>query len=237
METRVKNIVESIRNWFKINGPGCKAVIGISGGKDSTIVAALCAAALGHNRVIGVSMPDEHQDSNLAREICKYLGITFMEVPIWTMASCFYNVAITDQAKMNLLPRLRMTVLYAVSQSNNGRVMNTSNLSEDWIGYSTRWGDSVGDLNVLSNYTASEIRQIGHYLRLPEDWVEKIPDDGLPGSTPDEEKFGFTYETLDRYIRSGECENIFTRKKIDDMHRKNLFKLKMPESIPYYELG
>lgn len=236
METRVNYIIESIRNWFNINGRGCKAVIGMSGGKDSTIVAALCAKAIGRENVIGVSMPDEHQDSKLAREICSFLGIKFIEVPIWPMITCFYNVAKTDQAKMNVPPRLRMTVLYAIAQSNNGRVMNTSNLSEDWIGYSTRWGDSIGDLMVLSNYTATEVKSIGHSLQIPEDWVEKIPDDGLPGSKPDEEKFGFTYNTLDKYIRTNECENIFIRKKIDNLHRKNVFKLKMPDSIPYYEL-
>lgn len=237
METRVKFIIESIRNWFNINGKFCNAIIGMSGGKDSTIVAALVAEAIGRDRVIGVSMPDEGQDSILAREICSYLGIQFMEVPIWPIAACFLNVAKSDQAKMNVPPRIRMTVLYAIAQTNNGRVMNTCNLSEDWIGYSTRWGDSVGDLMVLSNYTATEVKEIGYALKLPKDWVDKIPDDGLPGSKPDEEKFGFTYNTLDRYIRTNECEDIFTRKKIDDRHRKNLFKLKMPESIPYYEMG
>lgn len=237
METRINYIVESIRNWFNINGRECKAVIGISGGKDSTIVAALCAKAIGRENVIGVSMPDEGQDSKLAKEICAFLGIDFIEVPIWPMAACFYNVAKSDQAKMNVPPRIRMTVLYAIAQNVNGRVMNTSNLSEDWIGYSTRWGDSVGDLMVLSNYTATEVKEIGYHLDLPKEWVDKIPDDGLPGSKPDEEKFGFTYKTLDRYIKTGECEDIFIRKKIDDKHKKNLFKLKMPDSIPYYELS
>ena len=237
METRINYIVESIRNWFNINGRECKAIIGISGGKDSTIVAALCAKAIGRENVIGVSMPDEGQDSKLAREICAFLGIDFIEVPIWPMVACFYNVAKSDQAKMNIPPRIRMTTLYAIAQSVNGRVMNTSNLSEDWIGYSTRWGDSVGDLMVLSNYTATEVKEIGYNLDLPKEWVDKIPDDGLPGSKPDEEKFGFTYKTLDRYIKTGECEDIFIRKKIDDRHKKNLFKLKMPDAIPYYELS
>lgn len=237
MEARINYIVDSIRNWFNINGKGCKAVIGISGGKDSTVVAALCAKAIGRENVIGVSMPDEGQDSKLAKEICAFLGIDFMEVPIWPMVSCFYNVAKSDQAKMNVPPRIRMTVLYAIAQTYNGRVMNTSNLSEDWIGYSTRWGDSVGDLMVLSNYTATEVKEIGYNLDLPKEWVDKTPDDGLPGSMPDEEKFGFTYKVLDRYIKTGECEDIFIRKKIDDRHKKNLFKLKMPESIQYYELS
>lgn len=237
MEDRVNYIIKSIRNWFNINGKGCKAVVGMSGGKDSTIVAALCAEALGRENVIGVSMPDEHQDSKLANEICKYLGIEFIEFPIWPMVSCYGRIKLSDQAKLNIPPRVRMSVLYAVSQTYNGRVMNTSNLSEDWIGYSTRWGDSIGDLMVLSNYTATEVKEIGHALKIPSDWVEKIPDDGLPGSMPDEEKFGFTYKMLDRYIKTGECEDIFIRKKIDDRHRKNLFKLKMPESIPYYELN
>ena len=237
METRIKFIIESIRNWFNINGKCCKAVVGISGGKDSTTVAALCAEAIGRENVIGVSMPDEHQDSVLAREICTYLGIQFIEFPIWPMVTCFYKIQLSEQAKLNIPPRVRMCVLYAVSQTYNGRVMNTSNKSEDWIGYSTRWGDSIGDLMVLSNYTATEVKEIGHALKLPSDWVEKTPDDGLPGSKPDEEKFGFTYDVLDKYIKTGECEDVFIRKNIDDKHRKNLFKLQMPESIPYYELS
>lgn len=236
METRVNFIIESIKNWFNINGFGCNAVIGISGGKDSTIVAALCAAALGRDRVIGVSMPDEHQDSKLAKEICAFLGIKFMEVPVWQMVACMNSVVKTNQAKVNLPPRLRMAILYAVAQSNNGRVMNTSNLSEDWIGYSTRWGDAVGDLSVLANYTVKEILQIGMALKLPKDWVYKTPDDGLQGSVPDEEKFGFTYEELDEYIRTGNCESIETRKTIDRLHRASRFKMNMPESIPYYAL-
>lgn len=237
MEVRINYIIDSIRNWFNINGKGCKAIIGISGGKDSTIVASLCSKAIGRENVIGVSMPDDGQDSKLANEICRYLGIQFIEFPIWPMVSCYNKIHLSEQAKMNIPPRVRMSVLYSIAQTFNGRVMNTSNLSEDWIGYSTRWGDSVGDLMVLSNYTATEVKEIGYNLDLPKEWVDKIPDDGLPGSKPDEEKFGFTYDVLDRYIKTGECEDIFIRKKIDDMHRKNLFKIKMPESIPYYELS
>ena len=237
MEVRINYIIDSIRNWFNINGKGCKAIIGISGGKDSTIVASLCSKAIGRENVIGISMPDDGQDSKLANEICRYLGIQFIEFPIWPMVSCYNKIHLSEQAKMNIPPRVRMSVLYSIAQTFNGRVMNTSNLSEDWIGYSTRWGDSVGDLMVLSNYTATEVKEIGYNLNLPKEWVDKIPDDGLPGSKPDEEKFGFTYDVLDRYIKTGECEDIFIRKKIDDMHRKNLFKIKMPESIPYYELS
>ena len=237
MEVRINYIIDSIRNWFNINGKGCKAIIGISGGKDSTIVASLCSKAIGRENVIGVSMPDDGQDSKLANEICRYLGIQFIEFPIWPMVSCYNKIHLSEQAKMNIPPRVRMSVLYSIAQTFNGRVMNTSNLSEDWIGYSTRWGDSVGDLMVLSNYTATEVKEIGYNLDLPKEWVDKIPDDGLPGSKPDEEKFGFTYDVLDRYVKTGECEDIFIRKKIDDMHRKNLFKIKMPESIPYYELS
>lgn len=237
MEVRINYIIDSIRNWFNINGKGCKAIIGISGGKDSTIVASLCSKAIGRENVIGVSMPDDGQDSKLANEICRYLGIQFIEFPIWPMVSCYNKIHLSEQAKMNIPPRVRMSVLYSIAQTFNGRVMNTSNLSEDWIGYSTRWGDSVGDLMVLSNYTATEVKEIGYNLDLPKEWIDKIPDDGLPGSKPDEEKFGFTYDVLDRYIKTGECEDIFIRKKIDDMHRKNLFKIKMPESIPYYELS
>jgi NAD+ synthase len=119
-----------------------------------------------------------------------------------------------------------MTVLYAISQSNNGRVVNTCNLSEDWVGYSTRYGDSVGDFSPLSNLTVAEVKEIGHILGLPEDLVEKVPIDGLCGKT-DEENLGFTYAVLDKYIRTGVCEDPEIKELIDRKHKANLFKLQL----------
>ena len=239
---RVKNdCVQWIRDWFDKNGKGCNAVIGLSGGKDSTIVAALCVEALGKERVIGVAMPDTLQGLNDADEIAKYLGIQFINVPIGRITHEFHNfmslINFSEQATQNIPPRVRMSMLYAIAQSMNGRVACTCNLSEDFIGYSTLFGDSVGSFAPLSNLTVTEVLAVGRELGLPTEWVEKTPDDGLPNSSPDEVKIGFTYATLDKYIRTGECEDGQTLNKILDRHFKNTFKsliIRIPSYLPYF---
>ncbi|MCQ2181009.1 MAG: NAD(+) synthase [Bacteroidales bacterium] len=227
--------VRWIRDWFDANGKDSVAVLGMSGGKDSTVAAALCAEALGPDRVVGVAMPSRGQSLNEADQICRYLGIRYLCVPIGDIIDSFSvvseRVTLSAQAEQNIPPRVRMSVLYAVSQSLNGRVANTCNLSENWVGYATRWGDSVGDFSPLGELVVQEIRGIGHSLGIPSRWVDKTPDDGLPHSCSDEQKFGFTYEVLDRYIRTGECDDPAIREKIDSMHRRNLFKMEMPESF------
>ena len=224
--------VEWIRNFFEENGKGCNAVIGISGGKDSSIVAALCVEALGRERVIGVLMPcgDQH-DISASYELVNHLGIKHYLVNIkdavdGLMSNMPKDLEITSQTITNIPPRVRMTTLYAVSQSCNGRVANTCNLSEDWVGYSTRYGDSVGDFSPLSKLTVDEVKRIGHLLNLPASLVEKIPIDGLCGKT-DEENLGFTYAELDRYIRTGEIEDLEKKARIDRLHKINLFKLEL----------
>lgn len=224
-------LIEWIRNWFDENGKDCKAVIGISGGKDSTIVAKLCVEALGADRVIGVGMPEHGQSLNGAPEICEYLGIKFIEAKIGDTVDTLAKFAETIQAKQNIPPRVRMTTLYAISQSNNGRVLNTCNLSEDYLGYFTIGGDGLGDVAPLANLTVTEIRAIGDELGLPHEWVWKTPDDGLPHSNSDEAKFGFSYEVLDKYIRGIEEPNAEIKAKIDDMHRRNEFKLRPTASF------
>lgn len=228
--------VQWIRDWFEANGAGCNAVVGISGGKDSSVVAALCAEALGKDRVIGVLMPCGVQaDIDMARKLVNFLGIKNYEVNIKEALDGVLNtlpdIELSTQSRTNLPPRIRMTVVYAVSQSVNGRVANTCNLSEDWVGYSTRYGDSVGDFSPLSRFTVAEVKQIGRELGLPEDLVEKVPIDGLCGKT-DEDNLGFTYAVLDRYIREGICEDEAVKERIDRMHRNNLFKL---ELMPCFE--
>lgn len=237
----VKNkCVEWIRNFFKENGEGCNAVVGISGGKDSSIVAALCVEALGNDRVFGVLMPNGFQsDIECSYSLCKHLGIDFALVPIghtintlrYDILGAFdYNDCLSEQAEINLPARIRMTTLYAIAQSMNGRVANTCNLSEDWIGYSTRYGDSVGDFSPLSNLTVTEIKQIGRVLELPDNLIDKVPSDGLCGKT-DEDNLGFTYDVLDNYIRTGKIKDKEVKKKIDMMHEKNLFKLQLMPSF------
>ena len=236
----VKNrIVDWIKEWFEQNGKNCNAVIGISGGADSSIVAALCVEALGKDKVFGVLMPDGDQsDISDAIHLVEHLGIDYIIVNIHdAVMSIRQEIEPTlnswsNQTSINLPPRIRMSVLYAVSQTIGGRVANTCNLSEDWIGYSTRYGDSVGDFSPLSNITKTEVKEIGKILELPDELVYKVPSDGLCGKT-DEDNLGFTYDVLDKYIRTGEIENVGIKEKIESLHEKNLFKL---QSMPSFQL-
>jgi len=230
---RIKNdCVAWIRDFFDKNGKGCNAVLGISGGKDSSVAAALCVEALGADRVIGVLMPNgEQHDIDCAYRLVEHLGIRHYVVNIkdavkGVLDNLPKELEITDQSRNNLSPRIRMSVVYAISQSCNGRVVNTCNLSEDWVGYSTRYGDSVGDFSPLSHLTVAEVKQIGYELGLPGDLVDKTPIDGLCGKT-DEDNLGFTYAVLDRYIRTGEIDDPKTKELIDKKHKANLFKLEL----------
>lgn len=221
-----------IRDFFEKNGKECNAVIGISGGKDSSIAAALCVEALGRDRVIGVLMPQgEQHDIDMAYLLVETLGIRHFVINIKDAVDALIKnlpkePEITSQTLQNIPPRIRMTTLYAVSQSNNGRVVNTCNLSEDWVGYSTRYGDSVGDFSPLSNLTVTEVKEIGHLLGLPKELVDKTPIDGLCGKT-DEENLGFSYAELDVYIRTGKIDDEEKKALIDKKHKMNLFKLEL----------
>jgi NAD+ synthase len=211
--------------------------VGISGGKDSSIVAALCVEALGKDRVIGVLMPcGEQADIDMAKLLVETLGIKHYIVNIKDAVEGITNsipFELSDQSRTNLPSRIRMSTLYAVSQSHNGRVANTCNLSEDWVGYSTRYGDSAGDFSPCSMLTVDEMKQIGRLLGLPSVLVDKVPIDGLCGKT-DEDNLGFTYAELDRYIRTGEIEDEEKKAKIDRLHRINRFKLElMPMFDPH----
>ena len=228
-----------IQNWFKENGPDCKAVIGISGGKDSTVAAALLTKALGTDRVFGVLLPNGIQsDINVSEEVCDYLGIKNITI---NMEDAFdaLQTQITNslgtfstQSEVNLAPRLRMTTLYAVSQSINGRVCNTCNYSEDYVGYSTRYGDSVGDFSPLSNFTVEEVKAIGKHLGIPSKFIDKTPSDGLCGKT-DEDNLGFTYQMLDDYLRKGILPPADIKEHINYLHKKNIFKLRPMPAFRY----
>ena len=230
---KVKNeCVQWIKDFFDKNGKDCNAVIGISGGKDSSVAAALCVEALGKERVIGVLMPQGNQhDIDMAYKLVNHLGIKHYVINIKDAVDAILNsfpkdIEITPQTLQNIPPRIRMSTLYAVSQSSNGRVCNTCNLSEDWVGYSTRYGDSVGDFSPMSHLTVTEVKAIGSLLGLPDDLVNKVPIDGLCGKT-DEENLGFTYAELDVYIRTGKIEDQNKKELIDRKHRMNLFKLEL----------
>ena len=233
-----REVIDWIRDWFEENGKGCNAVIGISGGKDSSVVAALCVEALGKDRVVGVLMPNGVQsDISGSQQLVDHLGIRHFvcnlkdaaDGVIKSLEDC--GLPLNEQARINLPRRIRMSTLYAVSQTLNGRVANTCNLSEDYVGYSTRYGDSAGDFSPLAKLTVAEVVQIGLYLGLPENLVVKAPSDGLSGKS-DEDKLGFTYAVLDRYIRTGVCEDEPTKARIDYLNRINAFKLKV---LPSYE--
>ncbi len=231
-------VVAWIRDWFEQNGKGCNAVIGISGGKDSSIVAALCKEALGKERVLGALMPNgEQRDISDSKALVEHLGIPYYICNIHAAVEGVLQslrdsgVEISRQTVVNLPPRIRMSTLYALSQSNNGRVANTCNLSEDWVGYSTRYGDAAGDFAPLGKLTVQEVKAIGKELALPSFLVEKVPSDGLTDRT-DEDNLGFTYAALDRYIRTGVCEDEQVKARIDRLHLLNEFKLK---PIPAYE--
>ena len=242
--------IEWIRKWFYENGNGCNAIIGLSGGKDSTIVAKLCVEALGSDRVIGVSLPDISQDNLEASEIAKEFGIKLITIPIGEHLEEIMGQAPfepSQQSVLNLPARFRMMMLYYVAQSHNGRVVGTCNASENYIGYFTKWGDGVSDCEPIGKLTVHEVKQLGYALGIPKEWVDKTPDDGLPYSKPDEEKFGFSYDMLDEYICDCNSDNVPTdiKLKIQDMHNKSLFKTNVtsqidtffPEDVFEYEFG
>ena len=242
-----EDLIKWIQAWFKENGDGCNAVIGISGGKDSTVTAALLVEALGKERVVGVLMPNGVQaDIGDSKKVVEFLDIKNITVNIKDAVEAEKKNVIealktigkeelTDQTIINLPPRIRMATLYAVSQTVNGRVINTCNLSEDWVGYSTRYGDSAGDVSPLAKLTVDEVKQLGIELGLPRELVYKAPSDGLCGKT-DEDNLGFTYATLDNYLRTGVCEDENIKNIIDRKHRINKFKLELMPSYKYGEV-
>lgn len=236
------NIVDWIEKSMKSSG-GTKAIVGISGGKDSSVTAALCVKSLGKENVIGVLMPDGVQaDISDSKDICDFLGIKKIEVNIGNMTRSFLKSLneidktliseLSNKTRLNLPPRIRMTLLYAISQSiDSSRVINTSNISEDWIGYATIYGDTAGAFSPLGMLTSDEIVQIGDFLGLPNKFISKKPRDGLTGKT-DEDVFGFSYEVLNRYIREGICEDENIKKKIDRMHKYSRHKF---ATIPMFQ--
>lgn len=236
-----KELVAWIKGYFKNNGSeDTKAVIGISGGKDSSVVAALCVEALGKDRVFGVLMPQGEQfDIDVSYALCRHLDIAYRVINVGAAVKNVMDgieeagLALTTVTTYNTPARIRMTVLYAVSGSIGGRVANTSNLSEDWVGYATKFGDAAGDFSPLSKLTVTEIKAIGRELDLPAMFIDKVPIDGLCGQS-DEENLGFTYDTLDKYIRNGIIPEPEVKAKIDKLHAMNLHKI---NPMPAYDIN
>ena len=235
-------VIEWIREYFKGND-NLNAVIGISGGTDSSVSAALLCEALGKDRVVGVLMPcGEQHDIDVSKQLVDHLGIRHYVVNIKEPVTALHDLIgdvvgcepnDTDAYKTNTPARIRMTVLYGICALVGGRVANTCNLSEDYVGYSTKFGDAAGDFSILSSFTKTEVKEIGRELGLPSIFVDKVPEDGMSGKS-DEERLGFTYAVLDKYIRTGEIEDEATREKIERMHRANLHKL-LPMPAYKYE--
>ena len=231
-KTVKEEIVQWIRAYFAESGPDCIAVVGISGGKDSSVTAALCKQALGAQRVLGILMPcGVQKDIDAAYRLVNHLAIPYHTINIQSaldgVKACTASAfSLSGESLVSLPARLRMVTLYAAAQSVNGRVANTCNLSEDWVGYFTRWGDGAGDFCPIGGLTVTEVRQLGRELGLPRELIEKTPTDGLCGLT-DEDNLGFTYAVLDRYIRTGVCEDAAVKARIDKMHEACQYKLRM----------
>ena len=234
VEEEIEHIVDWIKHYFIRNGADGKAIIGISGGKDSTIAAALCVKALGADRVIGILMPQGLQaDIKDARRVCEFLGIRSYEINIGSTCTTLYNaigynydhnIEKNKAVSTNLPARIRMTTLYAMAAELGGRVCNTCNRSENYIGYSTKYGDHAGDFSPLGHYTVRELLTIGDALGLPHDLVHKTPSDGMCGSS-DEDNLGFTYEELDAYLLEDISPKYESLKLIEQAHARNMHKL------------
>ena len=234
-----EKVIEWIKQYFKDNGKDCNAIIGISGGCDSSVTAALLVKALGKDRVIGVLMPNGDQyDIDYSYQLVKFLDIKHYVININKPYLELTNEIDTklkidsksyDIYRTNTPSRLRMVTLYGISGLFNGRVANTCNLSEDYVGYSTKFGDSAGDFSPISNFTKTEVRELGEELGLPKNLIYKVPEDGMSFKS-DEEKLGFTYEVLDKYIRTGEIDDLKIKEKIDKMHLANLHKIQLMPS-------
>lgn len=227
------NLIEWIKDWFEKNGKNANAVIGISGGKDSTICAALLAEALGRDRVIGVMMPNGIQaDINDSKKVCELLGIKSYEINIDTAFNSLTDKIFTatnalnsgknlSQYVTNTPARIRMVTLYGVASIANGRVCNTCNASESVVGWETYGGDGFGDFSPLGRLTVREVLELGDYMNLPKELVHKTPSDGMCGAS-DEDKMGFTYEELDNLIRNDKIGEHYD--KIVSMNKASHFK-------------
>lgn len=249
-EKEIENICTWIKNYFIENGSNSKAVIGISGGKDSTVAAALLVRALGPERVIGVMMPqDVQRDIDDSRKVCEALGISSYEIDIGPACSALYRsmdegIDFDHQVKnvsaisTNTPARMRMATLYAVAALVHGRVVNTCNWSEDFVGYSTKYGDAAGDFGILCHYAVREVIAMGCILAMkmdfPVELVIKTPSDGMCGKT-DEDNLGFTYDTLDSLLLDGIVPEYETYKNIRERHKRNEHKtraIRLPAPSP-----
>lgn len=238
MKNEINLIIDWIRDYVKSSGAK-GVVIGNSGGKDSAVVIALCVKALGKENVLTVAMPCSSIPQDL--EDAKLVADTF-DVQMLTvdLSSVYENLCleienaiindILTEASINIRPRLRMIALYTIAQQNSYLVVGTGNKCEQYIGYTTKWGDNASDFNPIAEFTVSEVLEIGKILGVPSRVINKTPNDGL-GLGNDEEKIGVTYKEIEEYITTGKTKNPTSMEKIEKMHRQSAHKR---EKIPVY---
>lgn len=232
------DLVLWLRNYYNNNGNPLNAVVGCSGGKDSSVVLAALVEAIGTERIYPILMPNGTQsDIEDSYKICDLLGLKPYLCNIedgynGILESISNEFSVSNQAKINLAPVIRMATLKAISQSVNGRFTCNGNLSEAYLGWFTLNGDDQGNIKPLANLTVTEVIAVGKELGLPDWVVDKVPSDGLCGST-DEEKMQISYSKLDNYIRTGFIEDIEMENRIKDRHCANLFK---HQPIPSFKL-
>lgn len=241
-EKETKKVIEFIRNYYKENNLG-GAILGISGGKDSGVVAGLLVEALGKENVIGVTLPchSKEEDANDAKLVSDYYGFNLINFDITNTFDAFkdelknlgdFNESELKNSDINLKPRLRMATLYYLaalySAINNKTylVAGTSNKCELFVGYFTKGGDNVHDISTIADFTVEEVIRIGEYLKVPKKVLYKTPNDGLSNQT-DEDKLGVTYKDIAKYMNNEELEEEI-RKKIERLHNNNKHKFNIP---------
>lgn len=232
-----KDIINWIKDYFNAQAGAKGAVIGISGGKDSSVTAKLLVEALGKERVFGVLMPNgEQKDISDSLRVVDILGISYKTVNIEKgykgILDGIGQDTLSIEAKINISPRLRMTTLYAIGATLHYGVCGTGNKSEGFVGYTTKWGDNAFDFNPIGDLTTEEVVVIGDYLGLPYELTHKTPSDGLSDQS-DEEKLGFTYKQLNDYIENGSSGDTEIDEKIRFKYEYNKHKRILP---PKYEL-
>lgn len=249
-ETVRDRLVELIRETAATQGFS-RVVVGVSGGKDSTVTAALCARALGKGNVYGVMLPDgEQKDISDSRAVCEALGIRQRTVNIDAIHQALkavtdqngntegdgeFSVPVSRASDINVGPRLRMTVLRYIAQALDARLAGTGNLSEVTTGYCTKDGDTSCDFAVLGKLTSVEVVQVGLTMpELPGELVQKTPSDGLSGKS-DEENMGLKYADIHRYLREGSCGDPQTDEKIRKREAANMHKRRMPLTLNPFE--
>lgn len=238
----LKNEMEKAIAWIKEYVEKTKAkgvVIGNSGGKDSAVVLAMATKALGKEKVLAISMPCNSISGDFedARLVADTFGVKFLKIDLTSTyreleKEISLTKKLTEEAKINIKPRLRMMSLYAIAQTLNYLVIGTGNLCERMVGYTTKWGDSACDFNPIGNFTVKEVLAIGELLNVPEEILSKAPNDGLGGLT-DEEKMGIKYSQIEEMIEEGNTEE---NAKKEILKRYELSKHKRAE-VPIYKFN